>query len=297
MAAALRASSNTWFLKLEDQIGVRKTAKIAEAMGLKSLPLTGNRAITERDASLTLGSYETSVLQVAASFATIAAKGEYCTPTPFISGTNRGEPINIGKPECQQVISPTTAAHVSNMLTGVISSNDPGRTGKNAALKGGRVAMGKTGTTDGNAAVWFAGATPQYATAVWIGDPRGGFRYPVNKLYARGQWFNPVYGGGAPALIWKDIMDQIHQGLPKERFAKPGAVVDVNGNITMPDVSGLSVEAAKAILLNAGFTNVQVKTEPSSNQNLASNVVTGTLPKTGTVVPQDVETVTLIVTP
>ena len=48
----------------------------------------------------------------------------------------------------------------------------------------GRKAGAKTGTTNDFAANWIVGVTPQYATAVWLGDPRGGAQHPLTKVKA-----------------------------------------------------------------------------------------------------------------
>ena len=71
----------------------------------------------------------------------------------------------------------------------------------------GRDAAGKTGTTDSNAAVWFAGYTPDLAAAVWSGDPRGGFKHPMDNVTIGGRYYDEVHGSSIPGPIWRDAMD------------------------------------------------------------------------------------------
>jgi len=283
MPAALRHSVNTWFVILENKIGVRRVAETANLMGITSLPLTGSNAITEQDASLTLGSYETSPLQLANAYATIAAHGIACTPTSITSITNTlKETIPIPQSNCKQVIRPSTANSVTRMMKSVIyHKRDPG-TGKRAKI--GRPAAGKTGTTDNASAVWFAGFTPQYATAVWIGDPRGGTKYPLNTLTAYNTTFQPVYGGGVPALLWRDTMIGIHKTLPKKRFAKPGGETFVGLPLyTVPDVRGLTPAQAATILNEAGFRSQLGEQPGPQTVGITSGRVTEMTPKQGTI--------------
>ena len=252
MSEALRRSSNTWFIALEDRIGVQHTATIASRMGMTSLPLTGDRAITEQDASLTLGSYETSPLQLASAYATLAAGGLACAPTPFMSVKRNDGTVLDMSPQCSQVLQPATAASVTKMLVGVVDGSDPARTGKRASW--GRPAAGKTGTTDNSAAAWFAGYTPQRAAAVWFGDPRGGSAHPLDSVTYGGETFTPVYGGGAPALMWRDVMREQHRDLPRRAFRGSAAGSALGTHIEIPDVRGLTVKDAYDVLQRYQFT-------------------------------------------
>lgn len=283
MAGALRHSVNTWFVALEDKVGVVPVAETAHRLGLTSLPVG---KLTGKEMSLTLGTYEVSPLEVANTYATIAAGGKYCVP----SGVNHiddrfGQEISHPTGECTQVVRPSTANTVAKMLEGVIyDTSDPGRTGKSAAI--GRPAGGKTGTTDTTAAVWFAGFTPNYASAVWMGDPRGGFKYPLNSLWAFGEYYSPVFGGGAPAEAWRRIMMSAHDGVPKRSLRRAGGESSVGVTYQMPDVRGLLPSAAERMLREAGFSPVAVET--SANNDPASAIppgaVWGSSPEPGKVI-------------
>ena len=58
----------------------------------------------------------------------------------------------------------------------------------------GRPAAGKTGTTDAYTAAWFAGFTPDLASAVSHGDPRGAFKYDLTNVTIGGRYYPYVYG-------------------------------------------------------------------------------------------------------
>lgn len=293
MAGALRQSVNTWFVELEDRIGVRVVAETGVRMGMTSLPLDGDRAITEKDAALTLGSYESSPLQVASVYATIAAHGRACTPVGItkIVGPD-GKDLPAPDPACHQAIRPSTADTLAQMLTGVITTG----TGTRARLDDNRPAGGKTGTSNDSGAVWFAGMTPQYATAVWMGDPRGAARYPMDSVYAYGQTWNPVYGGGVPATLWKNVMNRIHEGLPIKEFAPAGGASTLGMPIVIPEVRGMTAESAARILTDAGF-RVDISDKGTAVPGIAAGRVTGTIPAAGLIKTTTPTAVTLLVQP
>ena len=103
------------------------------------------------------------------------------------------------------------------MLNGVVDGNIPGRTGAPMNL-GDRPVAGKTGTTNESAAVWFAGFTPQVASAVWVGDPRGGYAFPLKDVTINGNYYRQVYGGTIPGPIWKESMLAASADLPIANF-------------------------------------------------------------------------------
>ena len=78
---ATARSVNTWYIQLEERYGVLRVADMAKRLGMTSLPRTGKRAITPRDASLTLGSYEVSPLEMASVYATFASGGIAAAPS------------------------------------------------------------------------------------------------------------------------------------------------------------------------------------------------------------------------
>src|SRR6185295_16835460 len=74
--------------------------------------------------------------------------------------------------------------------------------GTGTGAKIGKVAAGKTGTTQDNHDAWFIGYTPNgFTTAVWMGyptaDANGDPRF-MDDVHGRA-----VTGGSFPATIWK----------------------------------------------------------------------------------------------
>jgi membrane peptidoglycan carboxypeptidase len=145
------------------------------------------------------------------------------------------------KADCEQVVRPEIAHLVTAMLQGVVS----GGTGTAAQIPG-RPVAGKTGTAQDYTNVYFAGYTPQVATAVWVGFPDG--QKPMDAFYG-----SSVFGGTVAAPIWHEFMVHAMQGFPVEGFEAPPA--PESG--TVPGVVGLPIEQAEKVLAHANFTPIQ----------------------------------------
>ena len=208
MARATAYSTNTYFMTIEERIGVCRPADIAESMGV----YLGNGNPLLRVPSFTLGTMEVTPLAMANAYATFAAHGLYCKPVVILEIRDRdGKNIPVPSADCKKVVKREVADTVTVMLNGVVDGSIPGRTGQGKALDL-RQAAGKTGTTNESAAVWFCGYTPDIAAAVWVGDPRGGFAYPMKNVTINGTFYPQVFGGTLPGPIWHDTMETIVAG-------------------------------------------------------------------------------------
>ncbi len=191
------SSVNTYFVQLEEKVGAADVAKMAAKVGISFFPgpktkqaPTGVNSLAQivregngrsQRLSLTLGQgSQTWPLYMANAYATVAAHGKYCEPTPVqsIVGPD-GRKLPVGDPKCSQVISPDVADAATDAarcpigqspLTGSCS-NGFGPTGGSVGSRIGRPAAGKTGSTPGNKQLWFAGFVPQLAGASFSTDP------------------------------------------------------------------------------------------------------------------------------
>jgi membrane peptidoglycan carboxypeptidase len=202
-------SVNTYFAELEKRAGVCETVEAARKLGVKYANGTDLNEVTDgrtaEVASFTLGTTEISPLTLANAYATVSAHGVYCKPRVITRIVDRdGKELSVPAPKCKQAISRNVADGAAAVLTNVVDGNISGRTGAPMAL--GRDTTGKTGTINDNAAVWFAGATPDLAAAVWVGDPRGGYQYPLQNLTINGRYYPQVFGSSLPGPTWKKAM-------------------------------------------------------------------------------------------
>jgi membrane peptidoglycan carboxypeptidase len=209
VVSATHGSVNTFYIQLEERTGVERPAEIAESLGLRQFVGGEPTAPLHRGGSFVLGTNEVSPLDLAAAYAAFAAHGLYCPPRPVTGITAGGQPIPVPEQQCRQAIEPRVADTVTSVLHGNIEGTSRGRTGARAAI--GRPAAGKTGSTNGSKAAWFAGFTPQLAAVVWVGKP---LPVPLRDIQIGGRYYRQVYGGTLPAPTWAQAMRAIHEGVP-----------------------------------------------------------------------------------
>jgi membrane carboxypeptidase/penicillin-binding protein len=123
--------------------------------------------------------------------------------------------VKVPSAKCHQAIDSDVADAVNHVLSGVLTKG----TAKGNEI--GRPAAGKTGTVDNFSSAWFAGYTPDMASAVWVGDPRGGYKHPLRDVCLGEGCFAQVYGADVPAPIWRDTMTEALRGVPEHGFSAP----------------------------------------------------------------------------
>lgn len=270
MRRATANSVNTYFVELEKRTGLCRPREIADALGVTVATGEKLQAIP----SFVLGSQPVSPLAMAEAYATFAARGMHCRALPFTAIEDRNaKPIRVPSADCQQRIRPAIADAVNGLLTAVMTEG----TGKKLQI--GRPVAGKTGTTNKNAAVWFIGHTPQLATAVWVGDPRGGEKYPIRDVVINGRYISKGFGGLLAGPIWQSVMKAGMAGLPVEGFTAPDPSVIVGLPTEVPDVTGLQPADAIARIQAAGLTAQVAEYRVPSYQ--PENAVVYSSPRTG----------------
>jgi len=208
--SATAFSVNTYFVGLEEKLGLCDPIDIATAAGVKQ----GNGELFEKFPCFTLGCFDVTTLNMTEGMATFAAHGVHCSPIAISKITDRfGAELAVPSADCKRTIDLQVADSTTAVLAGVIDGPIPGRTGQ--AMDIGRPAAGKTGTTDSSAAVWFVGYTPDMAASVWVGDPRGGQKYPMKNINIGGRYYSQVFGSTMPGPIWRDSLIGALAGTPE----------------------------------------------------------------------------------
>jgi membrane peptidoglycan carboxypeptidase len=185
-------SVNTYFVQLEQRAGAEAVVRMAERLGLHWRTdidrLQASPAKARTWGAFTLGVADTTPLEMANAFASIAADGTYCQPLPVLSVTDsQGKPVlgakgvPVAAPRCQRVLSPEVARgaiDAARCVTGMgAATGNCGGSGTAPAVYRtvGRPVAGKTGTTDDNRSAWFVGMTPALTIAGFIADPDNPF--------------------------------------------------------------------------------------------------------------------------
>jgi membrane peptidoglycan carboxypeptidase len=212
-------SVNTYFVWLEQQIGPPAAVAMAQKLGIQFRAASDAKLAARANTwgAFTLGVVDTTPLDLANAYATIANKGVYCAPLPVLSIKDAsGNAVPAANPNCHQAVSPDVAAAAVDAARCPVGEQsayntcDGGTATMVAGILGGRPAGGKTGSAERNATETFVGFTPQIAAAAIAtnpDDPRdavgGGVSAAVDTAVARtmaaalqGQ---PVIGFPAPS--------------------------------------------------------------------------------------------------
>ncbi|MEW1844403.1 transglycosylase domain-containing protein [Nonomuraea angiospora] len=202
-------SVNTFFLKLEEKVGLCSVVKMAKKLGVKR---ADGQKLSEVE-TFTLGVNEVDPVTIASSYAVFASRGQYCKPLAITEIKDRNGKAKQYKPKCSQVLEEEVADAVSGILSGVFTKGTMQEVGGI-----GRDAAGKTGTTDNYASAWFAGYTPNMSSAVSLGDPRGTKGNELIGVTIGGRYYSYVYGASISGRIWKDAMLNALKGVEAAEF-------------------------------------------------------------------------------
>ena len=267
LARATRSSYNTVFAQLSMQMGAERVVNLARRLGVKSPVQAVNSNV--------LGTSNVTLLDMASAYSTFANRGVYTPPSMVTSVTRMdGTPLWKWNRGLERAIDSKLVDQLTWVLEGTINEG----TGHRAKI--GRPAAGKTGTTQNYADALFVGYTPQIATAVWVGYPKGQIPM-VPPLTER-----KVYGGTFPALIWKDVMLAAHADLPIKNFATPPAssttTIPNRTGLVMPELIGLTLENAKLNMKDNGLENQMLTVIEVTDADSEPGLVLGQSPETGT---------------
>ena len=198
---AVEKSSNVATYRLYEELGPRSCMKYLEALNFKGLDKKDYKYNSTCIGGFTNG---TTVVEMAAGYATIANDGEYRTPDCIIKITDaKGNDIVPEDTSTKSVYSSSAARMMTSVLQSCVTETEG--TAHVCQLDVDMPAACKTGTTNKYVDGWLCGYTPYYTTAVWVGMDK---YKPVDNLK----------GNTYPASIWKNYMDKIHQGLERKEF-------------------------------------------------------------------------------
>ncbi len=212
LRAATRASVNTVYAQLLMDVTISDTVDLARKLGM-------DRIDPDRyyGASFSLGTAESSPLEMAAAYSVFANRGMKAPATGILRVLDAEGNVLIDNraPAGERVLDTAVADNVTDVLVGVVNDG----TGKAAQI--GRPVAGKTGTAQAYRAAWFVGYTPQLSTAVWMGH--------ADRLDSLNQvnGVRRVTGGSHPAVAFSDFMATAHEDLDVAYFPVPEEIVPI----------------------------------------------------------------------
>jgi membrane peptidoglycan carboxypeptidase len=216
-------SINCAYAKLSQIVGLERVVETMYRMS-SSPWLSKETFAIQPYASLATGANELSPMDMASGAQTLANTGVHREPYMIerIEDARGTVLYQYQSASIEQTLPAEVAINAADVMRGVIERGTARRT----PLEDDRPAAGKTGTQDNNTNAWFVGFTPQYVTAVWVGDPKGYTKMTkrnvpefASVIGSRGG----VQGAMFPASIWKSYMDEVHRGLEVLEFPAPPA--------------------------------------------------------------------------
>lgn len=248
---ALNESRNVPALKIfNNTLGIDKAWDFAQKLGITTLDEQDYAAQTGVLGGL---KYGVTVEELTNAYSSIANGGQFLDAYMIAKITDsNGNIVYLHENDPQRVFSQQTAYLMTDMLRTVITSGT-GTSIKGDFNKYGKIpVVGKTGSTQNYADVWFMGYTPDVTLGIWIG-----YKEPVNTLSDAGK--------SRARKIWALVMNEVTDNAPDlfitDKFTKPEGIV----NATVSGYSGklptdLTRQAGKTVtdIFNSKF----VPTEP-----------------------------------
>jgi penicillin-binding protein 1A len=224
LADALIRSDNSVFAEVGLKVGTRKSASLAQRMGIRTHVST--------NPAMVLGGLKEGVtpLEMAFAYSTIANRGKRFSGTFAASRlgpvaytrVQRGGSVDKNKVKTKRVFSENIGQEMRDIMHGVVVSG----TGVEANVT--QFAAGKTGTTENYGDAWFVGFTDKLTVAVWVG-------YPDKLKYMKTEFHGgPVAGGTYPAEIWHDFMTS---AIAIDQQRHPNQPTDTTGSTTPSYIS------------------------------------------------------------
>ncbi|PZG22206.1 glycosyl transferase [Micromonospora craterilacus] len=255
MWSAFSASTNTYFVPLQQQVGAENVVDVAKRLGIQfrqseDAKFANNKEAAHQWGAFTLGVSQVTPLELANSYATLAADGKYCEPIPVQEIRDLdGKKLDVANPRCEKRLSTEVARAAVDVARCPVGDNSSTTKcgGSRTAAEGryivGKPIAGKSGTTDAEKTASLVAMTKQYAVAGILADPD----WPQTNVKMK---HKPADGINPPVYeTLKAAMD----GKKAINFDPPGQKIALGDQRTIPGVRCLDIERAKSRISGAGF--------------------------------------------
>ena len=216
----LISSLNTVAVQILDKLGLETSySYLEDVFGFTTLVDADYNPSPLALGELTNG---VTVREMAQAYCTLVNDGTFVESRTYSQVLNSNGDIVLDNPIQQRDgVRANAARNMLDMMVGSVTSG----TSMGAGFYGMEVA-GKTGSSGDFKDRWFAGMTPYYVGVVWTGHD-----IPVT---------NGVRGTNLSITIWRNIMQQVHEGLEYRSFPDPtsiGGDTMIFGDLTSPTPS------------------------------------------------------------
>lgn len=206
---AIKDSMNIVTVKTLEEVTPEVSIDYLKSLGFTTLVTDTSLPANDVNLATALGglTYGVTNLEATAAYASIANNGTYMKPTLYTKIVDHDGNILLEAPtKGKKVFKESTAFLLTDAMKDVVSSG----TGTLAKFTNSSMPVaGKTGTTSDNVDAWFIGYTPYYTAGIWTG-------YDNNFSLSDTSYHK---------VIWRTIMEKIHEKKKKKDFTKPDSIV------------------------------------------------------------------------
>ncbi|WP_082481495.1 MULTISPECIES: transglycosylase domain-containing protein [unclassified Rathayibacter] len=267
-------SINTVYVAMAQQLDLCAIRDQAAAFGVK----TASGAQLQYLPSAILGSADQiAPLSMATAFAGFANNGAACTAIAIDTITDAaGAPVQAPVSTCTQALSPELTAVANDALQDVVTGGTAAASDPDDGIEH----IGKTGTTDDAIHTWMDGASTRVATVVWVGNITGDASMRQVRVRST-ETGNRAYASNLRHYIWNAVMTRADEKYGGDDFADPSSALLNGRQVTIPNVTGRSVDSATDVLEDLGFDVEEGATVDSA---APAGTVAGTDPASGTAI-------------
>ncbi|MCJ1694805.1 transglycosylase domain-containing protein [Rathayibacter caricis] len=267
-------SINTVYVAMAQQLDLCAIRDQAAAFGVK----TASGAQLQYLPSAILGSADQiAPLSMATAFAGFANNGAACTAIAIDTITDAaGAPVQAPVSTCTQALSPELTAVANDALQDVVTGGTAAASDPDDGIEH----IGKTGTTDDAIHTWMDGASTRVATVVWVGNITGDASMRQVRVRST-ETGNRAYASNLRHYIWNAVMTRADEKYGGDDFADPSSALLNGRQVTIPNVTGRSVDSATEVLEDLGFDVEEGATVDSA---APAGTVAGTDPASGTAI-------------
>ena len=196
LKGAFAKSINSIAVRLGQEVGIKSIIETAQKMGIQS-PL-------DDTPSLTLGSSDVNLLELADAYSTIANDGKHheaVLVTRIVD--SKGKEVYVAPDESEQAVPYKSAFLMQQMLMGGL--REPGGTSQSLNGYVGDFRDcdwgGKTGTSNNHSDAWFMGVSPNLVVGAWVGGEYRSIHFRTGALGQGSRTALPICGYFLNALL------------------------------------------------------------------------------------------------
>ena len=207
---AFARSINSVAVRLGQELGIRRVAATARAMGITSK--------LDETPSLALGASDVSLLELVSAYSTIAAGGMHHTPMLVTRiEDNKGRTVYVDEEKPHPALSRRTAFFMQRLLCGGLT--EPGAT--SMSLRGyvdnypDSEWGGKTGTSNNHSDAWFMAISPQLVVGSWVGGEYRSIHFRTGALGQGSRTALPICGRFIKRVLANKAFKRYQATFPK----------------------------------------------------------------------------------